>query len=100
MIPLNECAEDDVIIVFKKGLQAFLTPMDGLFESRKVTPRQEASYPSDQDFSILFPKNNGFSLHLFGLQFKRWKNQGWDINLDQLKKLKRMGHVIGNGASA
>ncbi len=68
--------------------------MNGTFGSRRVTLRQEKVYPSDQDFSILLPKTEGFSVHLFALQFKRCDANGWRLSVPQLRSLRGMGHVI------
>lgn len=34
--------------------------------------REERTYPSDQDYALSFALPEGFRLHIFGLQFKRW----------------------------
>lgn len=91
---LSTCTEDDVVEIFKTGLAAFAEHAGGTFSSRRVTLRQEKSYPSDQDFALVFTSPGGFRLHLFGLQFKRWNKHGWSIDSQQAATLGRFAHVI------
>ena len=94
MLNLSTCTEDDVIQAFQAGLRTFLRSIGGTFGSRRVTPRQEFKYPSDQEFAVLFPRDKGFSLHLFSVQFKKWDVSCWKLNPDQLQNLKSYSHII------
>jgi hypothetical protein len=94
-IDLSTCTEDDIVEIFRLGLSAFVERAGGSFSSRRVTLRQERSYPSDQDYALVFTSPRGFRLHLFGLQFKRWADGGWAINSQQADALRRLAHVVG-----
>lgn len=105
MIDLSKLHEEDVIDVFRQGLERFVQSAGGRFYSRRVSLRDEKDYPSDRDFSILFQEKLAFSIHMFGLQFKRWSSECWRIangkkkdpkvaEHDQLGRLKRMNHVV------
>ncbi|MFC2138921.1 hypothetical protein ACFLTE_12180, partial [Bacteroidota bacterium] len=95
LIDIREYTEDDIVTLFGLGLKNFIENLNGTFRSRRVTLRQENSYPSDQDYALKFDDPKGFRLHLFGLQFKRWKKDGWFIDENQANDLNRMNHVIG-----
>ncbi len=92
---MRHCTEDDVVTLFGTGLGAFIKLAGGTFASRRVTLRQEKSYPSDQDYVLQFGSSKGFNLHLFGLQFKRWKTGGWKLQSQQIESLRKMEHVVG-----
>jgi hypothetical protein len=94
-VDLCTCTEDDVVEIFRIGLSAFVERAGGTFRSRRVTLREERSYPSDQDYALVFTSPDGFRLHLFGLQFKRWNKRGWSIDSRQVAILNRLAHVIG-----
>jgi hypothetical protein len=92
---LEHLGEDDVVELFKAGLRTFLKAQGGAFGSRRATLREERIFPSDQEFAVRFDSPNGFRLHLFGLQFKRWSDKGWALSEVQLTNLRQAGHVIG-----
>ena len=94
-VDLSACTEDDVVMVFRIGLTAFIERAGGSVGARRVTLRQENSFPSDQDYALFFGSPVGFRLHLFGLQFKRWDKNGWEINSLQAERLRHLGHVLG-----
>jgi hypothetical protein len=94
-LDLERCTEDDVVEVFKSGLRAFLRSEGGSLGARRVTLRQEKVFPSDQEFTLRFDSLEGFRLHLFGLQFKRWIEDGWALAEEQGNRLRDLGHVIG-----
>jgi len=94
LISLAACSESDVVQVFEDGLAVFLRHVGGRFASRSVTSRAERDYPSDRDFVFLFGKRREFSIHLFGLQFKRWVAGGYSILTPQLETLRRMARVV------
>jgi hypothetical protein len=91
---LREATEDDVVEAFKGSLRAFVRAEGGSFGARRVTPRQENVFPSDQDFAISLDLPQGTCLHMFGLQFKRWNGSGWTLSKKQADNLRRFGHVI------
>lgn len=91
---LAECSEAEVVKFFGGGLQAFISSLDGRFEARNVSLFDEATWPSDQDYAVLFQNDSGFSLHLFGLQFKRWNRSHWPLKVKQNDTMRRMGHVL------
>ena len=100
LIDLTNYSEDDVVELFKRGLASFMEHTGGSFSSRRVTLKQEGTYPSDQDYALVFGSPSGFRLHLFGLQFKRLSTWGWDretgwlISSGQRESMRRMGHVL------
>ncbi|MEK7685114.1 MAG: hypothetical protein AAB466_06815 [Verrucomicrobiota bacterium] len=93
-VDLSECSEGDVVEFFKAGLRAFIANDGGSCGARAVTLRQERTYPSDQDFALLFSAEGVFEVHLFGLQFKRWEQEGWRLSSRQQDALQRMAHVV------
>jgi len=80
---LSRASEDDVVEAFKAGLRRFVRGQRGAFGARRVTVRQERVFPSDQDFALSFDSPTGTRLHIFGLQFKRWKGDGWTLSQQQ-----------------
>ncbi len=99
-IDLSECTEDDVVEMFRRGLESFIERCGGAVSSRRVTLRQEKTYPSDQDYALVLTTPQGFRLHILGLQFKRvsssWRKDEhfWLVDPNQREVLRGSAHVV------
>jgi hypothetical protein len=69
LLDLGDLAESDIVKAFDRGLKDFISALGGRYESRSVSLQAENTYPSDQDYAVLFENTTHYSLHLFGLQF-------------------------------
>ncbi|MCP4987121.1 MAG: hypothetical protein GY928_14065 [Colwellia sp.] len=93
-VDLSEENENNIVDIFKQGLNKYIEEINGKFVSRSISLREENVYPSDQDIAILIKEGEEFFVNLFGLQFKRYSNDGWHINTKQLEKLKLQNKIL------